>query len=68
MDRWSLATRVFAGAWVVLGLILVFKLGAAITGNYTVDWPGELRFWALIVITSAGFLAARASRSAAGGR
>ncbi|HLH24621.1 MAG TPA: hypothetical protein VK066_19040 [Chloroflexota bacterium] len=64
MDKWSVATRVFAGAWVVLGLILVFKVWAALTGHYAVDWQGELRFWALIVTTSAGFLATRANRSA----
>ena len=65
MDKWSLATRLFAVAWIVLGLILAFKLWAALTGNYTVNWEAEARFWAPIVITSTAFLAVRASRSAA---
>jgi hypothetical protein len=65
MDKWSLATRVFAAAWIVLGLILAFKLWAALTGNYAVDWQAEIRFWAPVVITSAAFLAVRANRSAA---
>jgi hypothetical protein len=64
MDKWSIATRVFAGAWLVLALILVFKIGLAMTGNYAVDWSGEARFWIPLVITGAGFLAARSSHSA----
>ena len=64
MDKWTLATRVFAGAWIVLGLILVFKVGAAVTGAYTPNWDSELRFWAVLIVPSAGFLAVRTSRSA----
>jgi hypothetical protein len=65
MNKWSVATRIFAGAWIVLALILVFKVGLAVTGNYAVDWAGEARFWAILIITSAGFVVARAGRSAA---
>ena len=63
MHKWSLATRLFAGAWVVLGLILVFKVWAAVTGNYTPNWESELRFWALVILPSLGFLASKAARS-----
>ena len=63
MDKWTLATRVFAGAWIVLGLILVFKVVAALSGVYTPNWDSELRFWALLIVPSAGFLAVRTSRS-----
>ncbi len=64
MAGWSLTTRVFAGSWVVLFLILLFKLWASLSGNYAVDWLGEFRFWGVIVLTSVGFLATRATRAA----
>jgi hypothetical protein len=68
MDNWRLAIRVLAGAWVVLVLILLVKLGAAITGHYTVNWSQELAFLMPIVITSAGAVAAITSRAAGRGR
>jgi hypothetical protein len=64
MRTWSLATRVFVGAWSVLVVIYLFKLWAAVTGNYTVNWPVELGMFSPLIVTSAGFLAARANRSA----
>jgi hypothetical protein len=64
MDKWSIATRVFTGAWVVLGLLLVFKVVAALSGVYTPNWDSELRFWAHVLVPSAAFLAVRTSRSA----
>jgi hypothetical protein len=68
MDNWSLAVRILVGTWGALLLILLFKVWAAITGNYTVNWSQELGFWMPMVITSAGALAALTSRSAARGR
>jgi len=64
MNKWSLATRVFAGAWAILGLILVLKVVLAVTGHYAVNWDSEARFWAVLIVPSAGFLAVRANRSA----
>ena len=53
MDNSSRAMRVLAGAWVLLGLIGLFKLGLVITGQYTVNWSQELGLMMPIVITSA---------------
>lgn len=64
MVNWSLFTRLFAGAWAILGLILLFKVALAVTGNYAVNWDSEMRFWAVLIVPSAGFLAVRAAQSA----
>jgi hypothetical protein len=63
MSKQSLAIRVLAGAWAVLLLISLFKLGLAISGQYTVNWSQELAFLMPIVITSAGALAVLTRRS-----
>ena len=68
MNNSSLAMRVLAGAWVVLGLMGLFKLGLAITGQYTVNWSQELGLMMPIVITSAAAVTVLTNRSAARGR
>ena len=65
MGNSSLARRVLAGAWVVLGLIGLFKLGLVITGHYTVNWSQELGLMMPIVITSAAAVTVLTNRSAA---
>jgi len=63
MAKWSLVTKIFAGAWAILGLILVFKVALAVTGNYAVNCDSEARFWAILIVPSAAFLAVRANHS-----
>ena len=67
MDNSSRAMRVLAGAWVVLGLIGLFKLALVITGQYTVNWSQELGLMMPIVITSAAAVTVLTNRSAAKG-
>ncbi len=49
MVNWSLVIRALAWIWVVHGLIILFKVWAAITGQYTVNWSQELGLYGLIV-------------------
>ena len=65
MDNSGRVMRVLAGAWVVLGLIGLFKLALVITGQYTVNWSQELGLIMPIVITSAAAVTVLTNRSAA---
>ena len=56
MNQRSLAILLLAGAWAVLLLFFLFRLGSAISGQYTMNWSQELAVLTPIVITSAGAL------------
>ena len=68
MDKRNLLMRVLVGAWALNLLILLFKVGLAITGNYAVNWSQEAAFYTILVLTGGGAVTALSSRSAVRGR
>ena len=57
-----IGTRIFVGSWIALLLIVLLKVGLALSGQYSFAWTEELRFLLLPLLTAPGFLAVLAGQ------